>query len=200
MIDGVRGLLISAKDDSVIVETGGFSLAILVPVPVCNTMNQLLTAPGSSPEVTLSTHLSVRPESWQLYGFRDSAQRNLFRILLGIPGIGPRLALSLLSHLNWQEMRAAIEGGDHSRFLAVPGIGKRTAARIIVELSGKIEGGPESELPAGDGVIDAADALCALGVPRSEALNLVRVIVQETGPTDDSSSLVAEALRRRSTS
>ena len=197
MIEGIRGTLKAVKEDRVIIETGGFSLGILVPAPVSDTMNQLRATSGSSPEVSLSTHLIVRAESWQLYGFRDDAQRNVFRILLGIPGIGPRLALSLLSHLSWQEIQVAVEEQNQGRFQAVPGIGKRTAARIVVELAGKIESSGETMLPGGEGVLDAVDALSALGVPRSEATSLVRSILQESGSGTDTSSLVAEALRRR---
>ena len=197
MIDGIRGRLLDIREDTVIVEAGGFSLALQVPAGLRNTMNQLMMTSAEPSEVKLATYLRVRSESWQLFGFRDEAQRNVFKILLGIPGIGPKLALSLLSHLTWQEIQTSVEAQNQARFQAIPGIGKRTAARIIVELTGKIVVENDETLPGGGAAMDAVDALIALGVPRQEASGLVRGIIQERGASESSSSLVAESLRLR---
>ena len=150
-------------------------------------------------EVELATHLRVLPESWQLFGFVDAAQRDIFRTLLGIPGIGPRLALSLLSHLSWQEICQAVSVQDHGRFQTVPGIGKRTAARIVVELAGKID---SPGLPVAAGAqsspeSEAVAALVALGVSQVEAARLVRQAAAAVGSVEDVGTLIAAALQRR---
>ncbi|MCK4304342.1 MAG: Holliday junction branch migration protein RuvA [Candidatus Eisenbacteria sp.] len=199
MIEGLQGNLISVGEGQLLVEVGGISLSLQAPSGVCEAMRRLLSTPGGSPEVRLFTHLRVLPDSWQLYGFQDEAQRRIFRVLLGIPGIGPRLAMSLLSHLSWQEICAAIEAGDHACFQAVPGIGKRTAARIVVELAGKVEsGGGVPELPAaGSAAADAVDTLAALGLGRAESLRLIRRVVAEGVPAETTAALVTAALERR---
>lgn len=198
MIDSIRGRLVSVGGGQLIVDVGGLSLNLQAPGGVCDAMNRLLLNTGDAPEVRLFTHLLVRPESWQLFGFRDTAQREIFRALLGIPGIGPRLAMSLLSHLSWQEIQAAVAAHDQARFQAVPGIGKRTAARIVVELSGKIEGGGDARAPApGSPAADALDALVALGVGRAEAANLVRSAAAQDDSGKDTAALVAAALKHR---
>jgi Holliday junction DNA helicase RuvA len=141
----------------------------------------------------------VRPESWQLFGFADTAQRDLFRVLLGISGIGPRVALSVLSHLSYDRIREAISAGDTACFAALPGIGKRTAARIVLELSGKLAG-PGSAASAGGApavVQDAIDALVSLGIAQPEAAALVRAAAGEVDAGDDPAPLVAAALRRQ---
>jgi Holliday junction DNA helicase RuvA len=198
MIERVRGKLVGTGDGEAVVEVGGFSLRLQVPSGLSASLSRLSASPGGEAEVELATHLRVLPDSWQLYGFRDSAERDVFRVLLGIPGIGPRLAMSLLSHLSWQAIRSAVEAKDHARFQAVPGIGKRTAARIVVELAGKLAGeiplsAPETGTPAADAVA----ALVALGIGRGEATTLVRGVLERGDPDQDSAELIAAALQRR---
>jgi Holliday junction DNA helicase RuvA len=198
MIERVRGRLVATGDGQAVIEVGGLSLSFQVPVGLSASLSRLSQSPGGGAEVELATHLRVLPDSWQLYGFQDAAERDVFRILLGIPGIGPRLAMSLLSHLSWQDIRAAVEAKDQGRFQAVPGIGKRTAARIVVELSGKLAGedplrAPETGTPAADAVA----ALVALGIGRSEASSLVRGVLEQGDPGEDSAALIAAALKRR---
>ncbi len=198
MIEAVRGKLVSVDDGRVVIEAGGVSLSLQAPAGVCDALGRLQLNLADPPEVRLSAHLLIRPDSWQLFGFRDAGERDVFRVLLGIPGIGPRLALSLLSHLTWDQMCEAVAANDAQRFQSVPGIGKRTAARVVVELSGKIErreviGGP----PPGSPQADAADALVALGVGRAEAAALVRAEAAASDVPLETAALVASALRRR---
>lgn len=197
MIEQIRGTLIEVRDDSLVIEVGGLALVLQVPSGVSNTMQQVLLTGSSAPEVSLATFLLVRPESWQLFGFHDVSQRDAFKICLGIPGVGPKLAISILSHLTLQEIQTAVAEQNLALFQAVPGIGKRTAGRIIVELSGKIGASGGYGMPVDSVAVDAVDALVALGVPNQEAMTLVRAIISDSGGVGKPAGLVAEALRRR---
>lgn len=199
MIEIVRGRLLAVADDSAVIEVGGIALRLLVPVPVAEELAQLLQAGDPGPEVKMFTHFLLRPDSWQLFGFPDEEGRRLFRILLGIPGVGPRMAISLLSHLSTSGIHAAVEAGDSGCFEAVPGIGKRMAGRIVHELRGKVAGVAGISLPVATSgpTADARDALVALGLGHSEALALVRAAVRRIDSADDTAALVAEALRMK---
>ena len=126
-------------------------------------------------EVTLDTYLHVREDVLQLYGFAEPAERELFEQLLSVSGVGPKVALLIVSGSTPAELRRSIVLGDTARFLAIPGVGKKTAERLIVDLKGKItRGGPEREpidLPIDD---EAAAALQALGYTAAEALAALR--------------------------
>ena len=198
MMEAIRGKLLATGADHVVIEAAGFSYRLECPRGVCESLGQLLVGAAEAAEVRLFTHLLVRPDQWNFYGFRDPAQREVFRTLLGISGIGPKLALGLLSHMSWQTMCEAVAQQDAARFQAVPGVGKRTAARILVELAGKLEQVPSADLPReGTPASDATDALVALGVSRPEAAQLVATVQRAGGQDIDTASLIAEALRRR---
>jgi holliday junction DNA helicase RuvA len=198
MIEAIRGRLVAAMEEHVVVEAGGLSYRLECPRGVCEALGQLLVGAGETPEVRLHVHVVIRPEQWLLFGFRDPAQRAVFRALLGIPGIGPKLALGLLSHMSWQEMCAAVGRQDVARFQSVPGIGKRTAARIVVELAGKLEQPPGGEPPSvGRPAGDATDALVALGIARPEATELIAAVQRSSDQELDTSTLIALALKRR---
>jgi Holliday junction DNA helicase RuvA len=200
VIERIRGTLLAVDDDGITVGVGGFALRVQVPGAVLAHMGALLEGTGGSPAVSLATHLLIRPESWQLFGFAGEDEREFFRVLLGVSGIGPRHALSILSHLALADVRAAVAQRDPSVFESVPGIGKRIAERIVLELSGrlKLEATPAGPAGAPDAVRDALEALAALGLGRPEASALVRAALQ-AGPETGSSTaaLVAEALRLR---
>jgi Holliday junction DNA helicase RuvA len=198
MIESVRGRLVGLGEEGVALEVGGVTLRLQVPSGVFTHLGSLQEAAGAPPTVRLYTHLILRPDAWLLFGFLEPRERGLFRILLEIPGIGPRLALAVLSHLSRVEVEEAVAARDAKRFEAVPGIGKRTAARILLELSGKLThvetqdwAGPPSALT------DAVDALAALGLGRIEADSLVRAAAREIGPEVGADRLVSAALQRR---
>lgn len=199
MIERVRGRLVGVDAEGLVIELGGLSLRLLVPRGVLADMASLRESTGAPPAVSLTTHLLVRPESWQLYGFAGEEQRDLFRTLLGVTGIGPRLALSLLSHLKREEIAAGAEARDARVFQRVPGVGKRTAERIVIELAGKL--GPPGLGPAAGGGTslgeDAIDALLALGVAPAEASALVAAALKADPPPAETGQLVAAALRAR---
>jgi Holliday junction DNA helicase RuvA len=198
MIDAVRGRLVGLDAEGLSLDVGGVTLRLLAPGGVLRQLGPLEDSTGGPPVVRLHTHLIVRPDAWLLFGFLDPQERQLFRVLLGIPGIGPRLALSLLSHLTREDIQAAVAARDARRFESVPGVGKRTAARVLLELTGKLAQTPPAAPPRGAGpVADAADALVALGLSRAEADALVRAAAHETGAEAEADQLVAAALRRR---
>jgi holliday junction DNA helicase RuvA len=200
VIERIRGRLTHVAADHVIVEVAGLALRVQAPAGVCAELARLELTSADAAEVRLATHLLVREDNWQLFGFREEAQRDAFRVLIGITGIGPRLAMSLLSHMTLAELAQAVESNDQLRFQSVPGIGKRMAARIAVELAGKLRGPTgAAALTAGAGAAttDAADALVALGLSPSEAASLVRAVVRGEDAPTETARIVAAALSRR---
>ena len=116
----------------------------------------------SADEITVDTYLHVREDAMQLYGFADRAERELFVHLLTVNGVGPKVALAVVSGSPADELRRAIVREDVARFMAIPGIGKKTAERIVLELKEKV-GAVEAVTPKGEGDLVARDALVELG-------------------------------------
>src|SRR5919198_2699602 len=134
MIASVRGPVILRRGGEVVVEAAGVGYRLAVSA---ETMREV-PAPGD--EVELLAHLVLRDDAIQLYGFASETERDLFLMLIGVQGVGPKVALAVLSGGSSRELLSAIAAGDAARFQAVPGIGKRTAERIIVELREKVAG------------------------------------------------------------
>jgi holliday junction DNA helicase RuvA len=132
MIAAVRGRLEEMGADNVVIEVGGLSLRLYVPTTVLNDLGEI----GS--EVKLYTHFYVREAQMSLYGFKSQEQLSLFELLLGVAGVGPRAALNVLSHADSAAVQLAIAQSDADFFKKVPGIGAKTASRIILELKGKL--------------------------------------------------------------
>src|SRR6266542_2016534 len=133
MIALIRGSLLFIGVDHAVVETGGVGFLIYAPRNVLGALGEI----GS--EVRLYTHLHIREDLLALYGFASTDQRHLFETLLTVSGIGPKVALSLLSSAPADELRVTIAGGDTTRLARVPGIGKKTAERLVLELRGKLD-------------------------------------------------------------
>src|SRR6266540_1449313 len=133
MIASIRGSLLFIGVDHAVVETGGVGFLIYAPRNVLGALGEI----GS--EVRLYTHLHIREDLLALYGFASTDQRHLFETLLTVSGIGPKVALSLLSSAPADELRVTIAGGDTTRLARVPGIGKKTAERLVLELRGKLD-------------------------------------------------------------
>jgi len=168
MIASIRGNLIFVGVDHCVVETGGVGFLIYAPRNVLGALGEL------GGEVLLYTHLHIREDVLALYGFASTDQRHLFETLLGVSGVGPKVALSVLSSGNADEVRAAIAGGDTARLTRVPGVGKKMAERLVLELRGKLD---LKGLPAAAGAIPAllaannelAEMLVSLGFSAAEA-------------------------------
>ena len=178
MIVGVRGALAATGPDWVHVSVGGVTLQVFVP---SNTIAALGPA-GSM--VSLNTLLRFRDEQPILYGFPDDATVQLFTLLTGVSGVGPRLALALLSSMDSASLQLAVASGDAAALAAAPGVGRRIANRIILELRGKVD-----EIEGTPGMISADDvgevlaALTALGYSASEVRAAVGAIPESDGLT-----------------
>jgi Holliday junction DNA helicase RuvA len=165
MIAALTGRIEGRTPDSLIINVGGVSFRVYVPAPAAHDGGEI----GQT--VVLHTHLYVREDALNLYGFLQAAERDFFERLLGISGIGPKAALSLLSAMPLADLQAAISAGDVDKLTRAPGIGKKTAARLVLELKGKLDltqplAGRTSEPPAN---ADVLAALTTLGYPPAAA-------------------------------
>ncbi|MCB0827772.1 MAG: Holliday junction branch migration protein RuvA [Solirubrobacterales bacterium] len=192
MIAAVRGEVLVRRSDHVVVEAAGVGYRLNVSTET------LRSVPAAGQEVFLHTETISRDDSLVLYGFSAEEERDLFQQLIGVSGIGPKVAIAALSGGPYRELTAAIVGGDAKRFQAVPGIGKRTAERIILELRDRVtttvqESGGEIATPAESSARSLArDGLINLGYTPLEAEQMLDGL----DPGDDAQALVAEALRR----
>jgi Holliday junction DNA helicase RuvA len=191
MIGLVRGEVVVRRPDHVVVLAGGVGYRLAV------SGETLRHVPAAGSETTLHAHLIVRDDALNLYGFATEEERDLFLLLLGVQAVGPKVALAVLSGGTPRDLLRAIAGGDAPRFQAVPGIGKRTAERIIVELREKV-GAHVAEIPAhaaGEAGIDdpvaiARDGLTALGY---NPIEIDSLLAAADGTTAE--QLIASALR-----
>jgi len=195
MIARVHGTLVAHAIDRIEVLTaGGTAYEILVPLAVL----ERLPRPGG--EIALHTALVVRDDAWLLYGFATAEERRLFQRLMGTTGVGPALAMNLLSTLTAERLVRAVREGDLATLTQVPRVGKKLAERLVLELRDKLEGGDLPTLPvsgAGSGSgggpgADAVRALVALGYGASDAERAVRRAL-EGAPTGEST---ADLIRR----
>lgn len=159
MIGRIAGRLLVKQPPQIIVDVNGVGYEIDVP------MSTLYQLPATGEAVTLFTHLAVREDAHQLFGFASEAERSLFRQLIKISGIGARTALSVLSGMSVAELHEAVSAGDGARLTKIPGIGKKTAERLLLELrdrlpKGVVHAGASSSSSDGN---DIANALGALG-------------------------------------
>jgi len=178
MIASVRGTLTAQRGDSVTVSTpGGVSYDVSLPVGV---MERL---PHGGSEVELKTVLVVREDGWHLYGFDTDHERTLFQRLLGATGIGPKLALALLSTLGGQRVVQSIKGNDIAALTVTPGIGKKTAERMVIELKDRLGDLPGSDAPAARSIPaeQAVQALLNLGYGAADADRAVRAALAQDG-------------------
>jgi Holliday junction DNA helicase RuvA len=181
MIASLRGTLLFVGLDHAVIETGGVGFQVFAPRPVLGGLGE----PGT--EVLLYTHLHIREDLLQLYGFASQDQRHLFETLLGVSGIGPKVALSLLSSAAPDELRLAIGAGDTARLSRVPGIGKKTAERLVLELKGKIGIKGLPALAAATPALAAANAelsdmLMSLGFSAAEAAAAITALPADAPP------------------
>ncbi len=165
MIGRIHGKLVEKHPPQILVEVQGIGYELDVPM---STFYQL---PATGSEVALFTHLVVREDAHQLYGFATEPERRAFRQLLKISGIGARTALSVLSGLSVSDLREAVTAQDGGRLTKIPGIGKKTAERLLLELRDKLDAVSAAPAAArGDGQAgDITDALLALGYNEREA-------------------------------
>ncbi len=175
-----RGRLVSVLPEEALVEVAGIGYRLMISA----TTRRRLPDPGS--EVLLFSHLAVREDAFQLYGFSTQEERQLFRLLLLASGVGPRLAIAVLSGLEVHEVHEAILANAPERLYGISGVGKKTAARIILELRDKIlKLSPVSGIAVKGDVgasqlrDDAVNALITLGFPRTSVQKAVASIIEQ---------------------
>jgi holliday junction DNA helicase RuvA len=193
VIAAVRGEVMVRRPDHVVIDAGGVGYRLTVSAET------LKAVPATGREAFLQTELVAREDSLSLYGFASEEERDLFVQLVSVSGVGPKVAIAVLSGGPARVLLRAIAAGDAKRFQAAPGIGKRTAERIIVELREKVTGALEEEVAAavleeGDARALARDGLVNLGYAPLEAEQLLDGI-----DSSDAEELIATALRKAGT-
>lgn len=200
MIGQLRGVLLSKQPPALMLNVQGVGYELEAP------MTTFYDLPQEGTELMLHTHLVVREDAQLLFGFSTENQRNLFRHLLRISGIGPRVGLAILSGLSVQEFRLCINSEDVVRLTKVPGIGRKTAERVILELRGKqlpgMAGDEEAAVSGSTDDIraDAVSALTALGYREKDAEKVIGQLADQSGADEklSSESLIRQALQAMS--
>ena len=198
MIGRIRGQLVHKQPPDILVEVGGVGYEIQVP------MTTLFRLPELGAQVSLVTHFVVREDAQLLYGFIDEQDRSLFRQLIKVSGVGPKLALTILSGMDSISFARCVQRDDMSSLVALPGVGKKTAERLLVEMRDKLkdwlvqgEGagarGGAAISPVTDIVSDAEGALIALGYKPQEASRVVAAVNDDN--VDGSEELIRRALK-----
>jgi Holliday junction DNA helicase RuvA len=176
MIAHLRGRLLSKHPNQAIVETGGVGYDVTISIPTFSDL------PGPGSEVALHIHTHVREDQIALYGFLRPAEKQLFEKLITVSGIGPKLAITILSGMPTDEMVAAIRGNDIARLTRIPGIGKKTAERMVLELRDKLPPAQIGEATAAPAMTaveeDVLSALVNLGYHRPAAERALASVVK----------------------
>jgi len=196
MIAHLRGRLLSKKPNRVIIEAGGVGYDVLIPVSTFYELGEVET------EVSLHVYTYVREEAFLLYGFRTAREKSLFEKLLSVAGVGPKLAVTLLSGLEIEDLVAAIRKGEIARLTSIPGVGRKTAERLIVELREKLAtfAAEDTERPAaptlqpGSAEDDVLSALMNLGYARPAAESALRE-ARAANPSGDFENWLRGSLR-----
>lgn len=172
MIAGLHGTLESRSTDWAIIKVGGVSFQVYMPASTLSALGAI------GEEVHLYTHLHLREDSLALYGFASAEELKFFQMLIGVTGVGPKAALAMLSAMNPNELTLAIATGNVDLLAQVPGIGKKMAGRLVLELKGKLESAWVGALvsPIAEGNAEVIAALIGLGYTSSEATSAVAAL------------------------
>ena len=191
MIGRLTGLLIESAPGQLLIDVGGVGYEVEISL---TTYAQVLETEGP---VTVHTHLVVRDDAHLLYGFASIGEREMFRTLIKVNGVGPRMALGILSGLDSASFARAVTGNDLKALTALPGVGKKTAERLIIEMRDKVDSfdvsGSDNLSTIINSVIeDAESALIGLGYRPQEAARAVSLV---SDPAEDVESLIRQALK-----
>src|SRR6266487_1095796 len=178
MIASIHGTLEACRADQAIIRVGGFSVRVFAPATTLNRLNE------SGMEVSLYTHFHVREDGMALYGFSTEEDRDAFEQLISISGVGPKVALALLSVMDARTFYKAIADEDQQRLALAPGVGKKLAAKLVLELKGKLPslitlGGAAALSPSGKIQSEVLEALMGLGFSTTEAQAALSKIPQD---------------------
>ncbi|HEY1174476.1 MAG TPA: Holliday junction branch migration protein RuvA [Verrucomicrobiae bacterium] len=199
MIAFLKGKLVDAHLTHAIVDVQGVGYEVLIP----SSSYDKLPQPGQ--EVVILTHLAIREDAHVLYGFMTTAERDMFRLLINtVSGIGPKIALNILSGINVTAFRGAVANGDVKALSQISGVGKKTAERIVVELKDKVGATAAFEAssaaraipPEDQKLHDAMQALMALGMKQNDAQEAVRAALAVLGAEATTEKLVRAALKK----
>jgi Holliday junction DNA helicase RuvA len=188
MIGRIRGIILEKQPPELLIETGG------VAYEVQASMQTFYQLPLNQQEIILYTHLIVREDAHQLYGFYSKEERSLFRTLLKVNGVGPKLALTILSSVSPEEFIRCVNQGDTAALVRLPGVGKKTAERLVIEMRDRFNG--DFILPTAsknNAQQDAVSALIALGYKPQEATRALQNVDVEN---QSSEALIKLALKR----
>ncbi len=192
MIDQISGKIISINDNYVVLAVGGLGIKVNISATFASKLvNEDL--------ITLVTYLNVREDALDLYGFKNDSERDLFLMLISISGIGPKLAVSILSGVDLEELKSNILSGDIKSLTSIPGVGAKTAKRIIIELKDKLSKTSTTELGFEDDFgskisKDVLGALVGLGYSESVATEVIKRI-NPVNSDKSIESLIKEALK-----
>ena len=193
MIAQICGRLAHKSPEEIIVDCNGVGYGVRVPL---STFYEL---PDVGAEVVLRIHTHVREDALHLYGFLTGKEKELFGLLIGVSGVGPRLAINVLSGIATHELERALQEGDLLSLTRIPGVGRKTAERMLVELKDKVSAtgaGAAAGIPMRDGMVkDALSALVNLGYQRGIAEEAVRDCVRRHGEELSLEELLKESLR-----
>lgn len=196
MIDQINGIILNKKESYAIIMVGGIGLKVNMSV------YGLQTLPNHGDKVQISTYLHVREDILDLYGFSDVIERNTFHLLTSISGIGPKLALTILSGIEPKKLKDRVVNGDVAALTSVPGVGNKTAKRIIIELKEKFTKSDDISLGINDLDIsktkifkDAVDALESLGYKKTHAINACKKLQKNNELVGELESVIKKALK-----
>jgi Holliday junction DNA helicase RuvA len=192
MISSIRGTVLQTGDSWVVIELGGLGLRVSVPAP-------LAARAGAGQTLALFTHLQVREDALALFGFETPDQLAFFEMLLGVSGIGPKVALSLLSHFSVETLRQSVVRGSPDRLAGIPGVGRKTAEKIVFHLKDKLAAAGELGAPGwSETDTEVVAALTSLGYSLVEAQTaLQRVPVDAPPDSEIRLRLALQALARK---
>lgn len=180
MIGRLHGKLLEKNPPQILIDVSGVGYEVDVP------MSTFCNLPEVGGELTLHTHFVVREDAELLYGFATLAERAVFRALIKISGIGPKIALALLSGITVDQLKDAVDRGETGLLTKVPGIGKKTAERLVLELKGKLAGtgAATAAVPTSGARADVAAALIALGYSEREAAAATKKLPEDCTVND----------------
>ncbi len=192
MIGSLRGTVVDRSlRGEVVIEVGGVGYRVMVPPATLASVAEAVGAPGPGPATLLHTSLQVREDALTLYGFATRDERDCFEALIAAHGVGPALALAILSVHSPNQLRRVLMEGDLDALTLVPGVGRKTAARLLIELKSRLDL-PEPEVVAGNGNgngsvstrTEVRAALAALGYDQAEVQDVLRELPVDTGVED----------------
>jgi Holliday junction DNA helicase RuvA len=196
VIGRIRGVLVDKKPPEIQIDVAGICYEVQVP------MSTLYQLPELGKEITLHTHFVVREDAQLLYGFFEEKDKSMFRSLIKINGVGPKMALGILSSMEANEFVRAVRSNDINSMVKMPGIGKKTAERLLIEMRDRLkdwdgeEGGTQVPVPAGASITsDAETALISLGYKPQQAAHAIAAVLKTNPEILGSEELIRHSLK-----